>query len=227
MEKKVFQGQCMTCGGDVSKQARSLTSHLEKCGGLMASEVPGLNDALLLRIEGRYLPSYWTVVKIRPNVTLRMLDSFLRDYWVECCEHLSAFSFKHSEIPKARNVSQVFAYWKSVDYVYDFGSSTELKLSLLARIADAEGNDIEVMAHNKARHYACNHCESDAIGICHSCSDMGEGMLCGVCAATHSCVLEQGEGILTPIVNSPRVGVCGYTGSEERRIRKYFPGHLR
>ena len=36
----------------------------------------------------------------------------------------------------------------------------------------------------------------------------GEGWVCDECAPKHKC----GEDMLLPVVNSPRVGMCGYTG---------------
>ena len=39
---------------------------------------------------------YWLIVEASENTTLKELDWFIRDIWVECCEHLSAFTI-HGE----------------------------------------------------------------------------------------------------------------------------------
>jgi hypothetical protein len=54
----------------------------------------------------------------------------------------------------------------------------------------------------------CMSCGKIAAQVCTECLWSGEGWLCDECAAEHEC----GEEMLLPVVNSPRVGVCGYTG---------------
>jgi len=44
--------------------------------------------------------------------------------------------------------------------------------------------------------------------ICSQCIWEETGLLCSECAKKHEC----GEEMLLPVVNSPRMGMCGYTG---------------
>ena len=44
--------------------------------------------------------------------------------------------------------------------------------------------------------------------VCTECVFDDGGWLCETCAVKHEC----GEEMLLPVVNSPRVGMCGYTG---------------
>ena len=44
-----------------------------------------------IAVEGRYDPRYWMHLEMPMNLDLRALDRFLRDTWLECCGHLSAF----------------------------------------------------------------------------------------------------------------------------------------
>src|SRR6266699_6043638 len=46
--------------------------------------------------------------------------------------------------------------------------------------------------------------------ICTQCIYKDKGYLCDTCARSHKC----GEEMLLPLVNSPRAGVCGYTGQD-------------
>ena len=43
-----------------------------------------------------------------------------------------------------------------------------------------------------------------------NCIEEGAGLLCSHCAKKHEC----GEDVQLPVVNSPRMGMCGYTGLE-------------
>ncbi|MDD4580331.1 MAG: hypothetical protein PHF80_06615 [Methanothrix sp.] len=45
-------------------------------------------------------------------------------------------------------------------------------------------------------------------GGCCVCSGESTGRVCDECGKTHEC----GEDMLLPVVNSPRVGMCDYTG---------------
>ena len=52
-------------------------------------------------------------------------------------------------------------------------------------------------------------CAEPAVQLCAECdADEGVAFLCNACAAQHEC----GEEMLRPVVNSPRMGVCGYSG---------------
>lgn len=42
-------------------------------------------------ITGKYDKDYWLIIEISENTSLKELDQFLRDIWLECCGHLSAF----------------------------------------------------------------------------------------------------------------------------------------
>jgi hypothetical protein len=57
----------------------------------------------------------------------------------------------------------------------------------------------------------CDVCERHpAVRICPECNWEDEGWLCQKCATGHSCGDKAGY---LPIPNSPRAGVCGYTGA--------------
>ena len=37
-------------------------------------------------ISDKYLKEYWLIIEANENTTLKELDEFIRDIWVECCE---------------------------------------------------------------------------------------------------------------------------------------------
>jgi len=92
---------------------------------------------------------------------------------------------------------------------YDFGSTTELSLKVVGeREGKVRDKSVQVLARNDPPAIMCAKCEKPATQVCVECLWSGDGWLCDECAAEHGC----GEEMLLPVVNSPRVGVCGYTG---------------
>ncbi len=92
---------------------------------------------------------------------------------------------------------------------YDFGTTTELRLKVVAeRVGEAQGKSIQVLARNEAPLISCEVCGKPATEVCAQCIYEGRGWLCDACSEEHEC----GEEMLLPVVNSPRVGMCGYTG---------------
>ncbi len=76
------------------------------------------------------------------------------------------------------------------------------------RVGEAQGKSIQVLARNEAPLISCEVCGKPATEVCAQCIYEGAGWLCEACAEEHEC----GEEMLLPVVNSPRVGMCGYTG---------------
>ena len=107
----------------------------------------------------------------------------------------------------ALKVGDVFARRKSVEYVYDFGSSTELVIKRVKSVP-ARTKEILLLARNEPPAESCDECGGAATSICVDCSLDEGGLFCGEHAQDHEC----GEERLLPVVNSPRMGVCGYGG---------------
>ena len=92
---------------------------------------------------------------------------------------------------------------------YDFGTTTELELKVLAeREGLMKRGGLSVVARNEAPVYQCSACKEIATQICSQCVYEGNAFVCDDCAEEHEC----GEDMLLPVVNSPRMGMCGYTG---------------
>ena len=69
---------------------------------------------------------------------------------------------------------------------------------------------IKLIARNEMPSIKCK-CGKDAKWVCSECfyNNPEKAFLCDVCAKKHEC----GEDMLLPVVNSPRIGLCGYEGS--------------
>lgn len=167
-------------------------------------------DAIHLKITARGDKRYWLKLAVSRSTKLNALDEFLRSTWLECCGHLSAFSTpgrRGSEVSANLTVGTVFSRESALDYVYDFGSSTELIIKRL-KSAPGEVRGIAVLGRNELPPEFCDECGVPATAICAECSLGGGGLFCDGHSAEHEC----GEEFLLPVVNSPRMGVCGYGG---------------
>ncbi|MEW6097455.1 MAG: hypothetical protein AB1567_13190 [bacterium] len=240
MEKEdKLNGKCSFCGETFSKS--TMTKHLNSCkqreiisvepSDKQKSKVRD-NRIFHLVVEGRYQPEYWMHLDIPADATLYDLDNFLRDIWVECCGHLSAFTINDIEYEQdteggdtmwtmmfggRKQVGSMNTYTGSVfypglkfHYEYDFGTTTHLSLRVVSeRKEDIKDRSIRILARNDPPQIICSMCRKlTATQVCTQCIYDGSGWLCDKCAEKHEC----GEDMLLPVVNSPRVGMCGYTG---------------
>jgi len=174
-------------------------------------------------VKGSFLHEYWMYIEVPANSLLRRLDTFLRDTWVECCGHLSAFSIhgirfmcetdEYFKEDKSMNylLEKLLMPEMEFSYEYDFGSTTHLDLKVISeRVVEDSGRSIEILARNEPPVVNCDSCGKIATYVCRDCSNRGTGWVCDDCAPDHEC----GEERLLPVVNSPRVGMCGYTGED-------------
>jgi len=203
-----------------------MTRHLEPCIRRMVhprDEQGGASVKLYhIRAEGGGLPEYWMHLQVRADAPLMELDRFLRAIWLECCGHLSAFTIRgdrHASDPiedldeegMEAPICEVLSPGAEFIHEYDYGSTTELSLKVVSeytgRVKPGEA-PVQLLARNEPPPLTCTVCGRPATQVCTQCIDMDEGWLCDECASDHEC----GEEMLLPVVNSPRVGMCGYTG---------------
>jgi len=226
MARQVSQGKCNLCGGTFSK--RAMLKHVKSCkqregiSEVSAGRSQRKTKTFHLVAEGRYSPDYWLHLEVPANANLAVLDNFLRRTWLECCGHMSAFTVEgtvYSIAPMAEfddksmniRLDKILSPGLKFYHEYDFGSTTHLALKVvLEGESELKGKDIRVLARNESPPIPCNSCDKMATQVCTEClwSDENEAWLCDECAAQHQC----DEEMFLPVVNSPRVGVCGYTG---------------
>ncbi|MBI4745083.1 MAG: hypothetical protein HY786_00695 [Deltaproteobacteria bacterium] len=226
MKKTKSEGKCIFCSDTFSKAA--MTRHLQSCkqrkAVIEALPVKGRTKSARIfhiLVEGRYLPEYWMHIEAPANATLEDLDSFLRETWLECCGHLSAFriggvsysadtdnEFGDEDIERV--LGDVLSPGLKFYHEYDFGTTTELTLRVVSeREGVFKGKSVQLMARNNPPLIMCESCGKAAASIiCAECSWSGGGWLCDRCAKGHEC----GEDMFLPVVNSPRAGECGYVG---------------
>lgn len=201
-------GICAVCGARVSKSA--VRAHVQKCLAGTGSGPRG--QVLLVRAQPSYAPSYWLSIAVGPAARLQALDDLLRRVWLECCGHLSEFFAGDREpVGMNRRITDVLGTRGSrLGYVYDFGSSTELVISHTAVIEAAPVKGVRVMVRNEAPSWPCDACGQPATVICMECAGPDGVFYCETHARTHKCDSDA----MLPVVNSPRMGVCAYTGED-------------
>ena len=106
-------------------------------------------------------------------------------------------------------IDKVLSPGQTCSYEYDYGTTTDLKLKVISeREVEAKGKAIQVLARNNQPMILCEVCGKPATSVCSQCIYDDRGWVCDTCAEDHEC----GEDMLLPVVNSPRVGMCAYTG---------------
>ena len=199
-------GACTNCGKEFSK--RAMRSHVATC---FAPAKDGIKETIIqLLVAPPRGSDYWLYLDVKATVALTRIDEFLRNIWLECCGHLSCFLDNKKEVPKRRLVGDCF-YENNVklDYEYDFGSTTELTIKAVRRRQGVIGKRlVELLARNNPPVFKCYKCGKPAEVLCQYCMD-DDFFFCIEHAEEHGCA---NPDEYLPVVNSPRMGVCGYTG---------------
>ncbi len=213
MSRMTSKGTCALCKSTFDKSA--MTKHLKSCmkknlidHSSAAGESPSLRFYHLV-VEGHRMPEYWMYLKVSSHARFEDLDSFLREIWLECCDHMSAFNIGREEVKKRTKLLYVLHPGMLLTYEYDFGSTTELAIRVVSEFKSSiKTREVEILARNDPPQIKCSSCDKLATRICVECKYNNTGWLCDECAEDHGC----GEDMLLPVVNSPRTGVCGYVG---------------
>jgi len=200
-----------------------MSRHLAACPRRSESAVDttaGAAQTLFhLRIQDGHTGAFWFDAEVRGTATLREVDTYLRAIWLECCGHLSKFStggWGSPQVARSRQVEAVFADGVELTHIYDFGTES---VTLLKRVGSRHGvplsrRPIVLMARNLAPQVVCVTCGQPATHFCQECQSEWDspGTLCAQHAEDHP---HEDYGEPIEIVNSPRLGMCGYTGPAE------------
>jgi len=216
------RGICTICKNEFGKVA--MKKHVFKCN----DQGSGKTSYFLIKVEDFYCKDYWLYIQAKDTATLEDLDAFLRDIWLECCGHLSAFiiddvvynSYVDSEMTDMFSDSAEYMLnYQLKDCIsettifrhdYDFGSTTSLKLTVVEKYKGIETiNKITLLARNNITQYECVRCGNAACYVFHDYESETFEPFCEGCAKYY----EKNEDDVFIIVNSPRMGVCGYIGS--------------
>jgi hypothetical protein len=228
-------GKCKYCGEVFSN--KQITRHLNT--HLCRIKESGKNDVSFhLRIYGKYFREMFLNLLVSGSAKLKDLDDFLRDIWLECCGHMSSFTnvkernkrrgggfdfFQEinddeeilypGQLSMKTKVMDAFYKGLLLEYEYDFGSTTELIVEVVDSFKiKPDGKKILLLSRNEPLKLLCSICgKGIAEVMCAVCMD--GNMFCKKCAAKHGQKCEDfADYAGMPVVNSPRMGVCGYEG---------------
>jgi hypothetical protein len=218
---KRSSGNCYLCGTKTSKTA--MLRHLASC--LARESRQGSEEVIQLRIDCEGLPEFWLDVEVKPDALLTTLDSFLRRTWLECCGHLSAFTigqlryvverddWEVNPSERAMKVRAGKAIGPRVErftYEYDYGSTTRLRLQVTSRgTRRASREPVTLLARNDEPVWRCSTCDAPAVSICPTCVWSRQWLACAQHELPHG---DCDDDVWSPVVNSPRMGVCGFPG---------------
>lgn len=225
---KQVKGICRYCGKEYAKGY--IVRHLASCKErkLRLENETGKRTCgyFELLIFGKYDRDYWMVIEVKETATLDDVDQFLRDIWLECCGHLSAFEINgvsYESCPETDSfwgreaesmnckLKSVLQKGMSVEYEYDFGSTTELVIEVKDyRIGHNRKEKLLILSRNNPMTFICGACKKKAAAyVAPELFYDGNPFLCEECSDLD----EYEDEYLLPVCNSPRMGVCGYEGS--------------
>ena len=247
-QKTKSEGKCVFCQKTFAKAGinRHLQTHFKQ---KVIENEKGLS--FLIKIEPHRDfwrgPGYFLSLWIDGGAKMNEIDYFLRDIWLECCGHLSAFRDPKArrnggmwdffeaeellekgktkeyeklmeetagEIPKGRKAKDVFYKDFKLEYEYDFGSSTTLLLTIVAEYPIKADEKIVLLSRNEPLEIYCQTCGNEpAVELCTVEDWDSDYLFCEKCAKKHAKKCgDFADYAAMPVVNSPRMGVCGYTG---------------
>ena len=112
-------------------------------------------------------------------------------------------------------IEKVFFPKLEINYEYDFGSTTSLKIKILNSYKlDMDNQDIILLSRNEPLKIMCDKCgKYPAVNLCTECNWQEPSFICEKCSIKHAKKCDDFKDYARlPIVNSPRVGVCAYDG---------------
>ncbi|NLE01985.1 MAG: plasmid pRiA4b ORF-3 family protein [Fibrobacter sp.] len=178
-------------------------------------------SSYLVCVEGKYEDAFWLYLLVDDCVRLDELDRYLRDIWLECCGHLSAFHIDRDtyysnaqpgELSMKIRVDELFETDMKIQYEYDFGSTTALVITVIKTTGKMfEEPGIRLLARNNTPAVACEECDTEGAVLWFNEFDGDSALICHDCAKAAG-LTEEDDWNYTLLCNSPRAGTCGYDG---------------
>ena len=221
--RKQTRGICAYCGKETSRG--TALKHLATCPGRRAAidaadaKAGPTETFYYLRVQDAHLKAFWLDLEVRASAKLKDLDKYLRAIWLECCGHLSEFSlggFGGRTAAMTRQIGDIFADGSVWTHLYDFGDTSETTVNA---VATREGkpttkHPVALLMRNIVPEETCMECANPAKWFCRECMVEHDqsGLLCDAHKKTHG---HHDYGDPIRLVNSPRLGLCGYDGPAE------------
>lgn len=176
-----MQGKCYYCGKELTE--RTIKRHMKNCSEMKKiiedkiQNAKDVRDQFLISIKDKKAPSkYCIYMSIDAGLHLEHFDKFIRDIWVECCDHLSAFYIDKKEYGSKSDgqykmnfhLKDILSVNQKLEYKYDFDSTTCLVLEVVDMFKVSEDfNKIEIIARNNEENNGdAEYCNSPRDGMC-------------------------------------------------------------
>jgi len=226
MPRTATTATCALCTATLTK--RRAAAHFVECAPAHDVSAGPVKTIVRLRVEALGATEYWLDVEARADATLTSLDDFFRSTWLECCGHLSMFEVgpcryvqvgagsldpfgrRDAERSMSTKIGAALSHVGAKGmYDYDFGSTTRLTVTLAdAREGRIGRTAVRLLARNDPPAWTCGVCEEPATLICCMHETDDSPFVCAAHQASHRCP----DDAFLPVVNSPRMGVCAYSG---------------
>ncbi len=205
------EGKCIFCKGVYAQNEmnKHLTGHLTK----MAKEDTDKKSEIYCHIEVEAGEMFLHLL-VKGNRAMKSIDQYLRNIWLECCGHLSDFGHKNYEVSMKERVEDVFQPRVKLFHDYDYGTTTRVFLRARKHYLLNLPEDIILLSRNEPLKLMCANCKKKpAVNICTVCWWDDYALYCEDCSEKHAETCEDfADYAEMPVVNSPRMGECGYTG---------------
>jgi hypothetical protein len=218
--KPESRGGCAFCGETLLR--RGIEKHLAACPQYQQAQSESnqpSENIWRIRVQDAYSSDYWLELDMRGSASLTQLDKYLRAIWLECCGHLSEFTlggWGGRKLAKARKADEAFAPGMVIRHIYDFGTSseTDIRVQDTRHAIPLSKHPITLLARNLPPQFTCQDCGKPATCWCQECvyAEEKPGFLCDEHAEEHP---HEDYGGVMKVVNSPRMGMCGYDGPAE------------
>jgi len=206
------EGKCLYCKQMLSQ--KDIGKHLAKHLVENEKNNDGKNKTqTYCHIEVEATPMFLHLL-VNGNAKMQKIDEYLRRIWLECCGHMSAFGHKNFKVNMNQKVESVFETRVKIYHDYDFGTTTRIGLKGLKHYKLNLKENIVLLSRNEPLKLMCAECKKEpAINICSVCSYDVYSSFCEKCSTKHEEVCDDfADYSSMPVVNSPRMGECGYTG---------------
>jgi hypothetical protein len=210
MEALKSIGECLYCKEEFSQ--KEIGKHLAKHLNEQEKKDANRNTQTFCHIEVESGEMFLHLL-VKGDVTMKKIDNFLKDIWLDCCGHLSNFGHKNFKVSMSHKVEDVFETRIKIYHDYDYGDTTTVFLKGLKNYQLNSKEAILLLSRNEPLKIMCSTCKKEpAINICVSCWFDQEAYFCERCSEKHEEKCDAfADYSCMPVVNSPRMGICGYT----------------
>lgn len=212
-QELISEGKCLFCEKVFTQDdiGKHLSGHLTQ----MVKEDSGKKQANYCHVEVEAGEMFLHLL-VKGNLTMKSIDRFLRGIWLECCVHMSNFGHKNFKVSTKERVEDVFQHRVKIFHDYDYGTTTRVFLRTRKQYSLNLSEDIILLSRNEPLKLLCATCKKKpAINLCSVCWWDDYAFYCEDCSEKHAETCEDfADFAEMPVVNSPRMGECGYTGGE-------------